>query len=285
MAARAVSGRGVAGWLLAAALLAAGGAAYIVAAQWLAQLAAELFVERGRLAPDAGAAVVGLAAGTVAVSAAALVILGLAGQRGGRRWGIVLLWLLAYALLGLLALGLKGISLPVFITYLLIFGLLAGWLVTRWPAPASRRAPAATRRGAPTVQASAVVDSHQFGRVPAETVLLLTQHVRHARGPILAAAPAAPQSVRDFTVAAVLDRTLEDWWRNGNAHGLTDKDIDDLKSFVALAAALASGASGAALSLQSPEGQAVYRAALRALLDDWLANWNANGQDGPPVRP
>jgi hypothetical protein len=283
-----VSGRGVAGWLLAAALLAAGGAAYIVAAQWLAQLAAELFVERGRLVPDAGAAMVGLGAGTVAVSAAALVILGLAGQRGGRRWGIVLLWLLAYVLLGLLALALNGISLPVFATYLLAFGLLAGWLVAsprRPPAPAGRRAQATRRRGAPTIQASAVVDSRQFGRVPAETVLLLTQHVRHARGPILAAVPAAPQSVKDFTVAAVLDRTLEDWWRNGNTHGLTDQDIDDLKSFVALAAALAASAGVTALSLQAPEGQAVYRATLRASLDDWLANWNAGGRDGPPVRP
>ena len=45
-----------------------------------------------------------------------------------------------------------------------------------------------------------------------------------------------------------------------------------------------SSALAAGPALRSPEGEAIYRAILAALLDDWLANWNANGVSGPPRR-
>jgi hypothetical protein len=276
VATRATSGRTIGGWLLLAALFAAGGAAYIFAAQWLTGVVAEVMGD-GRLLADLTIAGIALAAGIILPAIGGRILLAVFGQ-GRRAWAIILGWVLAYGLLLLLGFALRGISLPVFAAVLVGFGLLWGWMLAPQPA----RAKPSRRRAAQGVRRSAVVDSQQFGRIPAETVLLLTQHARQARSQIATALPPAPKELGSFTIAAVLDRTLRDWWANGNTHGLTDTDVDDLKSFVTLAAALAGGASS--MSLNAPEGQAVYRATLTALLDDWLANWNADGHDGPPDR-
>ena len=53
--------------------------------------------------------------------------------------------------------------------------------------------------------------------------------------------------------------------------------MTDLESFIALAVSLSA-------SIQAPDGEAVYRSLLKALLDDWLVAWNADGNIGPPVR-
>jgi hypothetical protein len=277
VATRATSGRTIGGWLLLAALFAAGGAAYMVAAQWLTGAVAEVMGD-GRLLADFTIAGIAFAAGVILPAIVGRILLALFGQ-GRRAWAIILGWLLAYGLLLLLGFGLRGISLPVFAAVLVGFGLLWGWLL----APEPGRVKPARRQSAAGVRQSAVVDSQQFGRIPAETVMLLTQHARQARGQIATALPPAPKELGDFTIAAVLDRTLRDWWSNGNTHGLTEADVGDLKSFVTLAAALAGGGASST-SLNSPEGQAIYRATLTVLLDDWLANWNADGEEGPPLR-
>jgi hypothetical protein len=273
----ATSGRTIGGWLLLAALFAVGGAAYVVAAQWLTGFVAEIMGD-GRLLADLTIAGIAFAAGVIVPAIVGRMLLAVFGQ-GRRAWAIVLGWVVAYGLLLLLGLGLRGISLPVFAAVLVGFGLLWGWMLASQPA----KAKPARRRAAQGIRQSAVVDSQQFGRIPAETVMLLTQHARQARSQIATALPPAPKELGAFTIAAVLDRTLRDWWSNGNTHGLTETDVADLKSFVTLAAALAGGGASS-LSLNSPEGQAVYRATLTALLDDWLANWNADGVDGPPRR-
>jgi hypothetical protein len=51
--------------------------------------------------------------------------------------------------------------------------------------------------------------------------------------------------------------------------------VADLRNFVALAVSLA----GTDLNNQ---GRPVYQAVLKGLLDDWLANWNAPNDPGPP---
>ena len=272
----ATSGRTIGGWLLLAALFAVGGAAYVLAAQWLTGFVAELMGD-GRLLADLTIAGMAFAAGVILPAIVGRMLLALFGQ-GRRAWAIVFGWALAYGLLLLLGFGLRGITLPVFAAVLVGFGLLWGGC-----SPQPQTAKSSRRRAAQGIRQSAVVDSQQFGRIPAETVMLLTQHARQARGQIATALPPAPKELGNFTIEAVLDRTLRDWWSNSNTHGLTDTDVGDLKSFVTLAAALAGGGASST-SLNSPEGQAVYRATLTALLDDWLANWNADGQDGPPLR-
>ena len=118
----------------------------------------------------------------------------------------------------------------------------------------------------------------EFGRVSQDTVSLLTQQVRRVNGPVASGLPlGAPEGVRQWTVKAVLDRTVRDWWFYDNMSALEPKDVEDLRSFIEAAGHLSTVDS-------KPEGQAVYRAVLGVLLDDWLENWNADGVDGPPRR-
>lgn len=255
-------------WAGSALTLALGGALLTFAALWLMQLLAPL-AGGGRLAQ----------AGSWAIFLAIWVGWALAGALGywllrrlawrGMAAGLAIVgWLFGYLLIWWIGTLVGGASLPLYLGFWLVFGALGGLL-------ASRDTPSAAKAAQ---QPRPFVRSSQFGRIPGELVLLLTQHTRQATGPILADLPRdAPSIVRDHTVRAVLDHTIRDWWANGNTDGLTEQDVADLRSFVALAATLAAGA-------RDPETQAVYRATLAALLDDWLENWNANGVDGPPVR-
>lgn len=256
-------------WAWATLTLALGGALLTFVALWLMQALATM---------SGGARLSQL--GQWAILGATLVswvLVGLAGfwllrRLGWERWPAIqalMGWLLGYIILWWLSNALSSLSLPLYLGFWLIFGALGGWLVARAD---PQRAASGGRRD------REVVRSAQFGRVPAATVVLLTQHVRHATGPILAGLPSmAPQLVREFTVRAVLERTIRDWWANGNADGLAAQDVADLRSFVSMAAVLSDSA-------RDPAGQAIYRATLTALLDDWLANWNADGVDGPPLR-
>jgi hypothetical protein len=191
---------------------------------------------------------------------------------------IIIVWLMMYLLTWIIGLVMGGMPLPIYLICWAIFGLAGGYAL------GERRA-SAPGMGAGFARApSQVVRSSQFGRVPQETVVLLNQHIRSVSGPISGALPAqTPKELRDFTVRAVLDRTLRDWWENGNSSGLTGQDADDLRSFVALALALASKAR-LDPAQHNELSQAIYRAALNALLDDWLQSWNADGVDGPPRR-
>ncbi|HEX2924582.1 MAG TPA: hypothetical protein VHS06_03145 [Chloroflexota bacterium] len=116
-----------------------------------------------------------------------------------------------------------------------------------------------------------------FGRIPSETQKLLQAVVQLVRDEIPSALPPnTGEAIKARTVEVVLRAVLKDWYQNYNVDGLREKDIDDLKSFVALAADLA----GKDLNRTS---QPIYEALLEALLEDWLINWN-DGTDGPPER-
>ncbi len=124
---------------------------------------------------------------------------------------------------------------------------------------------------------TAMMTDRQNGRIPAATVALYRDLIAVVQDDILGALPAhMGAALRSFTVEALLDILLQDLIVNGNAEGPGPADIADLRSFVALAAALAE-------QDHDREGMPVYRAALRGLLRDWLENWNAGDVTGPPL--
>ncbi|MCC6626695.1 MAG: hypothetical protein IT340_04745 [Chloroflexi bacterium] len=118
--------------------------------------------------------------------------------------------------------------------------------------------------------------SGRHGRVPAQTITLLERTVAQVRDEIVSALPAgASTATRADTAEIVLEFVLRDWREHDNTTGLLPADVEDLRNFVALAASLAGGDLGG-------RGRPVYVALLRGLLGDWLANWNAPGDPGPP---
>lgn len=273
-------------WVIAGLLLALGGMAYVYATLWVAQVLIPLITE-GRILPQVNegsfALIVACAAlvGLVAMPIIALFSRGRLGCGGALL--IVLVWMVSYlGLWGTSQVTRSPVGIPVLAGWSALAGGLCGLVVARLRPRGSKR-----RQGRSLSQEVAaprpdepVVRADQFGRVPAATVVLVNRLVHQARNRVVSALPSgASAAVRSTTVSAILDRTLKDWWDNGNQQGLTTTDIDDLRSFVQLAAHL-SGPQG----LSSAEGLAVYRATLGALLDDWLEHWNDNGVDGPPQR-
>jgi hypothetical protein len=118
--------------------------------------------------------------------------------------------------------------------------------------------------------------SSRFGRIPAGTVELFQRTVQVIREQVVTALPAqASGDVRAYTLEAVLEIVLRDWRENENTTGLVSSDIQDLRSFVELAASLAGTDINA-------KGKPIYEATLRGLLEDWLANWNSPNDPGPP---
>jgi hypothetical protein len=116
----------------------------------------------------------------------------------------------------------------------------------------------------------------RHGRIPEQTVALFEQTVATVRDQVVAALPSsANSSLRADTLEAVLDVVLRDWRENGNTTGLLQEDVNDLRNFISLAVSLA----GSDLNGQ---GRPVYLALLKGMLNDWLANWNAPGDPGPP---
>src|SRR5262249_18974978 len=133
-------------------------------------------------------------------------------------------WVIAYLLLWAIGLATRGMPVWLYLVAWLVFGALGGLLITRLPAPAPARSPARRR---------AVIRRSEFGRIPVETVVVLTQEVRQVTALVAQALPAGTPSVqRDWTLRALLDRTVRDWWENENTSGLEQKDSDDLKSFI-----------------------------------------------------
>lgn len=262
-------------WWTTALLIGVGGAIFAFLVLWLAQV----FASGSRLLESSWTGLVSVGLTALLLSVLSWLALNAAPLRRGLAWQIVLVWLGGYVLIWLIGAGLHGVSLPVYLLFWLALGTLAAWQLDSAP-PGRQAAPArtATRAG------QAVARTSQFGRVPADTVVLMTQLVRQTRGSIVSALPdGTPPAVWEWTTRAVLDVLMRDWWQNGNTEGLRPRDVEDLRSMVVLSASLANDGSSTS-PLARPVNQAVFRATLRANLEDWLANWNADGRDGPPQR-
>lgn len=116
----------------------------------------------------------------------------------------------------------------------------------------------------------------KFGRIPPETVTLFQKTIVQARDHIASVLPPeANEQVRAYAIEQVLEIILRDWRENNNTTGMEDADVEDLGNFVGLAATLA----GSDLNGQ---GFPIFQATLKGLLEDWLYNWNAPGDPGPP---
>ena len=116
----------------------------------------------------------------------------------------------------------------------------------------------------------------RFGRIPPQTTQLFQRTIKMVGEQVLQGLPPyASATIRAYTLETVLEIVLRDWRENENTTGLVAEDVEDLRNFVALAASLAGGDINGA-------GAPVYQAALRGLLEDWLANWNSEGDPGPP---
>ena len=119
-----------------------------------------------------------------------------------------------------------------------------------------------------------------YGRIPQDTVLLLTSHVKNVSGPVMSYLPLGiTRQMRDWTIKQTLDVVFRDWRENENLEILTSEDVSDLGSFAEFSYDLAVGKS---LDELGPIQNAVYRASITALLEHWLKSWNANGVAGPP---
>jgi len=257
-------------------LVGCGGACFTIAVLWLAQLLASgLTHSRLMERPSSGMLMVGLA--WFVLGGLIWLVLALCQIRLVRFSLLLGIWLAAYLLLWALGVMLGGISLLIYLVAWLLAGLLGAQFAAELqlpPAPPPRRAPVAR----------AVVETSEFGRVPRTTVVLLERCIHQARTNVLRGLPpAAPEELRDWTLRAVLDCMLRDWWEHGNTEPLSYQHLEDLRSFVLLALVV-SRQAGPDEPLRAPLRQAVYRATLRALLDDWLHNWNTDGDNGPPQR-
>lgn len=116
----------------------------------------------------------------------------------------------------------------------------------------------------------------RFGRIPPPTAQLVAGLAQVVTTQVVSALPGnAGPVTRAAAAEIVLAIVLRDWRENENTSGLLPDDVADLRSFVQLAAALA----GTDLEGQ---GAPVFRAVLTGLMEDWLANWNAPGDPGPP---
>ncbi|MBX9568156.1 MAG: hypothetical protein K2X77_04635 [Candidatus Obscuribacterales bacterium] len=119
-----------------------------------------------------------------------------------------------------------------------------------------------------------------YGRIPQDTVVLLTSHIKDVSGPVMSYLPLGITRVmRDWTIKMTLDVVFRDWCDNENLEILSREDVSDLGSFAEFSYDLAVGRS---LEELGPVENAVYRASLTALLEHWLKHWNANGVNGPP---
>ncbi len=227
------------------------------------------------------------------------------------RLTIVGAWLMGY--IGLTMLGDAGpISLPIFIASWLAYGAIAGAFVAdlvrveniadkeraegadaraqikfgeNSPGTGARRparpaadalATASGKRHIQSRRRHTVTTYSEFGRLPQDTANLLAHLVRRTTGPIMSALPldANPDMTKD-TVQIVLDYLLLDWRFNNNLTGLDDTDVQDIRSFIALACSFVDDS-------YDRVGRALYKTTLEFLMRDWLSNWNSEGISGPP---
>jgi hypothetical protein len=190
-------------------------------------------------------------------------------------------WVVHFLLTGAASAAAKttGMSLVAYLITWLVIGAL-GALVLQLSPKAKLAAGAAGALGAGAFVATRgqnqVLKSSGYGRLPPATVILLTQHVRTANEAATQLPPNAPAALRKIAVGVVLDHIVRDWWENENREGLTPTDMADMGAFVQLAWSQCRGVSSL------PEAEAIFRAVMTALLDDWFNSWNADGVDGAP---
>ncbi len=116
----------------------------------------------------------------------------------------------------------------------------------------------------------------RFGRIPPNTSQLVAGIVQTITGQVVSALPPhAGPNTRAAASEIIIGIVLRDWRENENTSGLLPDDVADLRSFVQLAATLAGN------DLEN-QGLPVFRSVLTGLMEDWLENWNAPGDPGPP---
>ena len=88
----------------------------------------------------------------------------------------------------------------------------------------------------------------------------------------LAALPIdAPQSWKPTAHQELIIAILRDWSKNGTEE-LVEEDVTNLSAFTRIAA-------GAGTSATGELRDATFVAVLRALLEDWVANWSGGDED------
>ncbi|MBM7842452.1 hypothetical protein [Herpetosiphon giganteus] len=191
-------------------------------------------------------------------------------------------WFLAHFIVNVIAIAFFDADMSIvsyIITWLMMGALGALMFSNSSFAKAIGLAGAGTAIGAGIYAASRkneVLKASGYGRLPPSTVILLTQHVRFANDAVNQLPPNTPANFRKIAVEVVLDRVIRDWWSNENTDGLTPTDVNDLGAFVQLAWFAARGQS------HILQAEAVFRACLSALMDDWFNAWNAEGVEGAP---
>lgn len=129
----------------------------------------------------------------------------------------------------------------------------------------------ARKVGQPQIQPSSS-GPISYGRVSQKTYELYSSHVRNVTGPVLSYLPLSiSKEVRDWTIKKTLELLFLDMLKNSNSSPLSQVDVSDLGSFAELAFNLASAGD----DLTGAEQEAIYRAVLSSLHQDWLENWNA----------
>ena len=303
-------------WWKAALVFGLGGAVFAVSALMIAGWWAQaVYGDRTFPAGDGHEGAFWAAGGGIAIPGViAWLALRIFGYKNWRIGAILSLWVVLY--LGMWAAGSEsGVSAVAFSVTWAVAAALAGLLLAAFAGSAPARPPAARQASgasaaaqprkvkqkaaatasrlsgaspraatpfsgalpATAVAASGMPATKAYGRTPPETLAMLQRRILDVAVVLSEMDASAPGPMRRFAAGAVLERTIRDWNENGNVEPLLADDVIDLQSFIAFAGQLAG-------PLVEIEGQAVFRAVLSALLDDWLVAWNADGNPGPPAR-
>ncbi len=263
-------------WVIDTLLLALAGASASFAVLWIAYLLSPARVSTNGDPP------LWLYIGGAIVSVVMFLLLRMRYQ-GCRACIIIPVWWSAHFVLtviGTMAFSSTGIPLVVYLIIWLVIGGIGALLLHAAPKTQLAAAGAAGALGAGAFVATRgqnqVLKSSGYGRLPPATVILLTQHVRTANESANQLPPNVPVSIRKLAVGVVLDHIVRDWWENENREGLTPADLADLGAFVQLAWSQCRGVSSL------PEAEAIFKAVLTALMNDWFNSWNADGVEGAP---
>ena len=189
-------------------------------------------------------------------------------------------WLAVYALCAGLTLAAPGVGRALILlwsavaaTQLLLLARrdhpqLAAAPITAPPAPVSAP-PAPVTPLAPSLPAPA--RDRLLNRFPAATLVLIQGDASDVQALVRSTlSKDVAAEIRDFALRTLLEHTLKSWWRCGRTAALTAQDLDDLRSFVQVAVALALDGDSES-GLGNPPNAAVFRSVLTALLDDWVA--------------
>ncbi len=137
----------------------------------------------------------------------------------------------------------------------------------------NRRHTATQNLGAHTHANSRANSSRAFGRISLKMQNVIAQHVKDLTGPVMSYLPlSVSREMRDFTLYKSLQTLFKDSLENENCEALSPEDIRDFGSFIELAFSISARERQGELS---EVDEAVYKAVLSGLLQDWLHNWNA----------